>query len=79
MIPLNIYIDFKSNLENFADYQLIKREWIPMMKIIEKTEHLLKLKNGLSLSGLLFPTVWVTGFSLLEWKDFRAQKLSQKS
>ncbi|TAE95784.1 MAG: hypothetical protein EAZ79_17220 [Oscillatoriales cyanobacterium] len=63
MIPLNIYIDFKSNLENFADYQLIKREWIPMMKIIEKTEHLLKLKNGLSLSGLLFPTVWVTGFS----------------
>ncbi len=36
---------------------------IPMMKVIEKTEHFLKLKNELSLSGLLFPILWVTGFS----------------
>ena len=34
-----------------------------MMKIIQKTEHLLKLKNGINLFGLLFPVVWVTGFS----------------
>ena len=34
-----------------------------MMKVIEKTEYLLKLKNGLSFAGLLFPVVWVTGFS----------------
>jgi hypothetical protein len=33
------------------------------MKIIQKTEHLLKLKNGINLSGVLFPAVWVTGFS----------------
>ena len=33
------------------------------MKIIQKTEHLLKLKNGISLLGVLFPAVWVTGFS----------------
>jgi len=33
------------------------------MKIIQKTEHLLKLKNGINLSGLLFAAVWVTGFS----------------
>jgi|SRR6476661_4579258 len=33
------------------------------MKIIQKTEHLLKLKNGINLSGVLFPVVWVTGFS----------------
>ena len=34
-----------------------------MMKIIQKTEHLLKLKDGINLFGLLFPVVWVTGFS----------------
>jgi len=33
------------------------------MKVIQKTEHLLKLKNGINLFGLLFPVVWVTGFS----------------
>ena len=34
-----------------------------MMKIIEKTEHLLKLKNGLSLFGLVFPALWLIGFT----------------
>ncbi|MEG3842074.1 hypothetical protein [Microcoleus sp. herbarium14] len=34
-----------------------------MMKVIEKTEHLLKLKNALSLFGLVFPALWLTGFS----------------
>jgi hypothetical protein len=33
------------------------------MKIIQKTEHLLKLKKGINLSGVLFAAVWVTGFS----------------
>jgi len=33
------------------------------MKIIQKTEHLLKLKNGINLSVVLFAAVWVTGFS----------------
>ena len=33
------------------------------MKIIQKTEHLLKLKKGINLRGVLFPAVWVTGFS----------------
>ena len=33
------------------------------MKIIQKTEHLLKLKNGINLSGVLFAAVLVTGFS----------------
>ena len=33
------------------------------MKIIQKTEHLLKLKKGINLSGVLFASVWVTGFS----------------
>ena len=32
------------------------------MKIIQKTEHLLKLKKGINLSGVLFAAVWLTGF-----------------
>jgi len=44
--------------------QLITRELIPKMKVIKKTEHLLKLNNlGEMICGAISATVWVTGFS----------------